>query len=138
MMLIPRRNDFDLWDDIFDDPFFTRHENKVMKTDIKEHENCYDLSVDLPGFEKENIKIDLQDGYLTINAKMDQENSDEEKGTFIRRERYYGECSRSFFVGEDINEEDINASFKNGILKVIIPKKNLEEVKKEKKYINID
>ena len=141
MMLVPRRN-FDLFDDFFDDPFFKGGERPnqplMMKTDIREDENNYIIDVDLPGFEKENIKIALEDGYLTINAKMDTSNNEEKKGKFIKRERYVGECSRSFFVGEDVKEEDIKASFKNGILTLDVPKVNEEEKKSEKKFITID
>lgn len=136
MMLVPR-NDFDLFDDIFRDPFFTRNENKMMKTDIRENKDNYVIDVDLPGFDKKDIKIDVTDGYLTINAKVGNEANDKEKGKYIRKERYYGECSRSFYVGEDVKSDDIKASFKNGILSLELPK--VEESKKapEKKYIEI-
>ncbi len=136
MMLVPR-NDFDLFDDIFRDPFFTRNENKMMKTDIRENKDNYVIDVDLPGFDKKDIKIDVTDGYLTINAKVSNEANDKEKGKYIRKERYYGECSRSFYVGEDVKSDDIKASFKNGILSLELPK--VEESKKapEKKYIEI-
>ena len=135
-MLVPR-NDFDLFDDIFRDPFFTRNENKMMKTDIRENKDNYVIDVDLPGFDKKDIKIDVTDGYLTINAKVSNEANDKEKGKYIRKERYYGECSRSFYVGEDVKSDDIKASFKNGILSLELPK--VEESKKapEKKYIEI-
>ena len=136
MMLVPR-NDFDLFDDIFRDPFFTRNENKMMKTDIRENKDNYVIDVDLPGFDKKDIKIDVTDGYLTINAKVSNEANDKEKGKYIRKERYYGECSRSFYVGEGVKSDDIKASFKNGILSLELPK--VEESKKapEKKYIEI-
>ena len=137
MMMIPRRNDFDLWDDLFKDPFFNNHESKVMRTDIKENDNNYDIVIDLPGYEKEDIKIDIEDGYLNISAKMD-ESKDESNSKFVRRERYFGECSRSFYVGNDITEDDIKAKFKNGTLNIYIPKKELESKKEEKKYISID
>lgn len=140
MMLMPRKN-FDLLDDFFEDPFFHRepvptHINQLMKTDIRENENSYIMDVDLPGFEKENIKIDLENGYLNIHAKMDNSKNEEEKGKFIKRERYFGECSRSFYVGEDIKEEEIKAAFNNGILTLEVPKKS-EEKEQEKKYIDI-
>ena len=134
MMIVPRRN-YDLFDDFFDDPFFAkteRHPMPMMKTDIREGENNYIIDVDLPGFEKENIKIDVEDGYLNINASMNTKDDQEEKGKFIRRERYSGECSRSFYVGEDIK-----ASFKNGILSLEIPKVDPEKELPEKKYIEI-
>lgn len=137
MMLVPRNN-FDLFDDIFGDQFFFKNENKIMKTDIRERKDSYIIDIDLPGFNKENIKIDVTDGYLTINAKMSSENNKEEKKEkFVRRERYFGECSRSFYVGENVEPEDIKASFKNGILSLEISKKEEKEKLPEKKYIEI-
>jgi len=137
MMLVPRRNSFDLFDDFFDDGFFPKKQRNLMRTDIKEKKNEYVIDIDLPGFSKENINLSLKNGYLDVSAKVEQNNDDEEESKFVRRERFYGECSRSFYVGEDITEEDINAEFKNGILKIEIPKK--EEVKKadETKQIEI-
>ena len=141
MMIVPRKN-FDLFDDFFDDPFFHKEERHphpmpMMKTDSRENEKNYIIDVDLPGFEKENIKIDVEDGYLNINASMNSSEDEEEKGKFIRRERYSGECSRSFYVGEDVESEDIKATFKNGILTLEVPK--VEDKKKlpDKKYIEI-
>jgi len=135
MMLVPRRK-FDLFDDFFnDDDFFSRKQPSLMKTDIREKKDKYLIDVDLPGFEKENIKLSLNDGYLEISAKVEKEdNSDEEK--MVRQERFYGECSRSFYVGDEIKEEDINAEFKNGILKIEIPKKE-EKKLPETKQIEI-
>ena len=134
---MPRR-DFDLFgDDFFRDDFFKSEKNNLMKTDIKETENSYILDIDLPGYKKEDIKVDLTDGYLTINAKTSNEKEDKEKGKFVRRERFMGECSRSFYVGEDIKEEEIKASFKNGILNLEVPKEKPEEKKSDKKYIEI-
>ena len=133
MMLVPRRGNFDLFDDFFDEDFFPRKEKNLMKTDIKEDKNRYLLDIDLPGFEKENINLSLKDGYLNISAetKKEEKNNDEK---MVRRERFYGKCSRSFYVGDNIKEEDIQAEFKNGILKVIVPKKeeipNNETIKK--------
>ena len=123
MMMIPRRKDFDILEDIFKDPIFNVDESKIMKTDIKEHENNYSIVVDLPGYNKEDIKVSVEDGYLTIHATMNSENEEKEKGKFVRRERYFGECSRSFYVGDDITTEDIKASYKNGALKLEVPKK---------------
>ena len=111
MMMIPRRNDFDLFDDMFSDPFFTGSESRVMKTDIKEKKDKYVIDMDLPGYEKEDIKIEIQDGYLTVHAKANKAETDKEEGKYVRKERYYGECSRSFYVGEDVTEEDIKAKF---------------------------
>lgn len=138
MMLIPRRNDFDLLDEMFGDPFFSRNESKMMKTDIKENEHNYVIDVDLPGYEKENIKIDVENGYLTIHATMNSENEEKEKGKFLRRERYFGECSRSFYVGEEVKPEDIKASFKNGTLSLELPKEEEKKELPEKKYIPIE
>ena len=137
MMLMPRR-DFDLFgDDFFRDDFFKGEKNNLMKTDIKETENSYVLDIDLPGYKKEDIKVEITDGYLTINAKTSHEENDEEKGKYVRRETFMGECSRTFYVGEDVKEEEIKASFKNGILNLEVPKENPEEKKPEKKYIEI-
>lgn len=127
MMLVPRRGNFDLFDDFFDeDEFIPKREKNLMKTDIKEDKNRYLLDIDLPGFEKENINLSLKDGYLNVSAetKKEEKNNDEK---MVRRERFYGKCSRSFYVGDNIREEDIHAEFKNGILKVEVPKK--EEIK---------
>ena len=138
MMLVPRKKDFDLFDDMFDDPFFTRNDNKMMKTDIKENDNNFELEVDLPGFNKDNIKMTIDDGYLTINAKQETNNDEkDEHGKYVRRERYYGECSRSFYVGDDVKPEDITANFKNGILTLEVPKVENKGKLPEKKYIEI-
>lgn len=138
MMMIPRRHDFDLFDDMFRDPFFNESESKLMKTDIKEKKDKYLIDIDLPGYDKDNIKIEIQDGYLTIHASINKENDDEEKGKYVRKERYVGECSRSFYVGEDIKEEDIKAKFKNGTLTLEIPKKEEKKQLSDKKYIPIE
>ena len=139
MMLVPRK-DFDVFDNFFDDPFFRREKSvhPLMKTDIKETDKSYIINMDLPGFDKKDIQIDVENGYLNINAKSDTSNKEEEEeGKFIRRERYYGECSRSFYIGEDFCEDDIKATFKNGILSLDIPKVKEEEKKEEKKFIEI-
>ena len=128
MMMIPRRRDFDLLDDMFGDVFFNEGESKLMKTDIKEKKDEYIIDIDLPGYEKEGIKLNIQDGYLTVHATVNKEEKDEEKGKFVRKERYSGECSRSFYVGENVTENEIKAKFKNGTLTIEIPKK---EEKKE-------
>ncbi|HIT71963.1 MAG TPA: Hsp20/alpha crystallin family protein [Candidatus Scatovivens faecipullorum] len=129
-MMIPRkRNDFDLFDEMFGmDPFFERRDAKLMKTDIKEKGDKYIIDIDLPGYDKENIDLEIEDGYLKVSAKVDKniDESDEEE-KYIHQERFYGECSRSFYIGKNIKEEDIKASFKKGILTLTIPK---EEQKK--------
>ena len=137
MMLVPRRNSFDLFDDFFDDGFFTRKEKNLMKTDIKETKDKFLLDIDLPGFEKNNIDLSLNNGYLNISAKVEKEDESNEEEKFVRRERFSGECSRSFYVGDNIKEDDIKAEFKNGILKIEVPKKEIIENKNEKKQIEI-
>jgi len=112
-----------------------------MKTDIKEHEHGYELEVSLPGYKKEDIHAELKDGYLTIQAATTKNNDqkDEKTGNYIRRERYSGSCSRSFYVGKDITQEDIKAKYENGILVLAIPKKDQKKVEaEEKKYIAIE
>ena len=139
MMMIPRRkNEFDLLGEMFEDPFFTEHESKIMKTDIKEKKDKYLIDVELPGYEKENIKIDVEDGYLTVHAEIDSNKEEKEEGKFVRKERYVGSCSRSFYVGTEIQAEDIKASFKNGMLKIEVPKKEEKKELPEKRYIQID
>ena len=142
-MLLPRTNTLNsifgesLFDDFFEDfarPMRTvsRYNNTagIMRTDVKESDTGYELDIDLPGCKKENVKAELKNGYLTINA--------DENGKYIRRERYYGTCSRSFYVGEDVQQEDIKARFEDGILKVTVPKKEAKPVIEESKYIPIE
>ena len=139
MMMIPRRsNSFDLIEEMFSDPFFRERESKIMKTDIREKEDAYLIDVDLPGFEKENIKMEIENGYLTIVATTDTNKEEKEDGKYVRKERYYGSCARSFYVGEDIVEDDIKASFRNGTLRVEVPKKDVKKERPEKKYIRIE
>ena len=131
MMLMPKIFD----DDFFRNDFFDRKDRmnfNLMKTDIREDDKSYLLEVDLPGYSKDDIKIDITDGYLTINAKVEKEDNDENKN-YVRRERFTGEVSRSFYVGDDIKEEEVKASFKNGILTLEVPKLSLEDKKKDKK-----
>lgn len=112
--------------------------SSFMSTDIKEHENNYELNLELPGFKKEEIQAELKDGYLVINATHNETNDgEEENGKFIRKERYSGSYQRSFYVG-DITQEDIKATFENGILKLDIPKKEPFPSVEEKKYISIE
>ena len=136
MMLMPRRNNFDLFDDFFGDDFFNKKENGLMKSDIKETKDKYIIEMDLPGYSKDNINISLNDGYLSISAKVEKEENDSDEEKYVRKERFYGECSRSFYVGDNIEESDINAEFKNGILKIDVPKKE-DKKEKETKYIEI-
>ena len=124
-----------VFDDLFYDTFMSRSSNN-MRTDIIEKENEYELSMELPGFNKEDIRMELKDGYLMISANKNTDNEvKDDKGHVIRRERYQGNCSRSFYVG-DVKEEDIKASFTNGELKVSLPKSNVKHAE-EKKYIEI-
>ena len=121
MMMIPRKHDFDLFDDVFGDSFFNEGASRLMKTDIKEKKNEYIIDIDLPG-----------------HASVNKEENDEEKGRFVRKERYSGSCSRSFYVGEDITEEEIKAKFKNGTLTIAVPKKEDKKELPSKKYIEIE
>ena len=129
-----------LFDDFFDDdfsmfpaltgrnPLYGKHAKNLMKTEVRETENTYELDIDLPGFKKDEISIDLKDGYLSISAAkgLDRDQEDK-KGKYIRQERYAGACSRSFFVGEGVEPKDVSAKFEDGILKISLPK----QVKKE-------
>lgn len=143
MMMMPRRNfGLDLFDEMFKDPFFSRTSSKqqpaMMKTDIQEKDGNYLMDIDLPGFSKENINAELQNGYMTITAKKDESNdTKDEDGNYIHRERYTGSCSRTFYVGEGITEEDIQASFKDGILHLAIPKDEPKKLENQKRLISI-
>ncbi len=137
MMMLPRGNEFDLLGEMFRDPFFTERETKIMKTDIRENENQYLIDIDLPGYNKEDIKIEVEEGYLTVQAEINSHKEEKENDTFVRRERYKGNCSRSFYVGKDVKSEEIKATFKNGILALEVPKKEAEKELPEKKYIQI-
>ena len=138
-----------VFDDFFDCPFYDdraekklygHHAANLMKTDIQEHEDGYTLEMDLPGFKKEEIQIELNNGYMTISAAkgLDEDEKDKKSGKYIRRERYTGSCQRSFYVGEDVTEEDIKAEFKHGILKLFIPKKEAKPAVEQKKYVSIE
>ena len=139
-------NLFDDWMDFpFDDDFFGRknplygkHAKNMMKTDVRETDSGYELDIDLPGFKKDEISAQLKDGYLTISAAKGLDKDEKEKdGKYIRRERYAGTMSRSFYVGEGVEQDDIHAKYENGILKLSIPKKDAKEVE-QKKYISIE
>lgn len=137
-MMMPRRNGVDLFDEVFNDPFFGRKESKLMKTDIREKEGEYVLDIDLPGFSKDDIKIDLNEGYLTVSASKTEETEEKDKhDKFLHKERFVGECSRSYYVGEGLKEENIRANFKNGTLQIAFPKEEPKELENEKKYIPI-
>lgn len=159
-MLMPSlfNESFDLMDRFCDDPWFGfddrafknlekklygHRAKNVMNTDIRERDDGYEMTIDLPGFSKDEISVDLQNGYLVISAAKgldkDEAKSEEEakKGNYIRRERYAGSCQRSFYVGDAITHEDVKASFRHGILSITIPKKDAKQVE-EKKYIAIE
>ena len=136
-----------LFDDFFSDPFelvvpqgrnplYGKHAKNLMRTDVRETEGTYELDVDLPGFKKEEVKLQLKDGCLTISAEksLDKDETDK-RGKLIRQERYSGACSRSFYVGETVEPSQISAKFENGILQISIPK---EEQKKLPKQASID
>ena len=159
-MLMPSlfHDDFSLLDGFFRDPWFDYDDKEfknmekklyghraknIMNTDIKESDNEYEMEIDLPGFSKDEITVELNDGYLTVSAakgmSKDEAESEEEakKGNYIRRERYSGSCQRSFYVGDAITQDEIKASFKHGILKLLIPKKDEKQVE-AKQYIAIE
>ena len=138
-MMIPRRNGngLDIFDEVFADPFFGEKENKIMKTDLKEKDGKYMLEIDVPGYDKEDIKIELQDGYLTVSAEKNEEKEDKH-AKYLKRERFTGMCSRSYYVGDNLKEEDIKANFKNGILQLTFPKEVARKEDEETKYITID
>ena len=149
MMLVPaRKNDFfnDFLSDPFDMGFFGGRPQQakqpmpsMMKTDIKETDKAYELDIDLPGFKKENVHAELQDGYLTVAASTESENEEKaENGTYLRKERFTGSCRRSFYVGEEISEDDIRAKFEDGILRIVVPKKELPAPEDAKKLISIE
>lgn len=123
MKLLPGFTAFDdVFENMFSDPFFKGNSN-YMRTDVKEVDDNYVLDMELPGFNKDNIQIQLKDGYLNISATKSTNNDEtDSQGNIIRQERYSGSCSRSFFVGEDIKPEDIKASYDNGELKISLPK----------------
>jgi HSP20 family molecular chaperone IbpA len=117
----------------------TANTNGLMQTDVKEHENAYEITMNLPGFKKEDVKGEIKDGYLTITASTNTNNDEKDKeGKFIRRERYSGTCSRSFYVGEDVTQDEIKAKFVDGVLKVAIPKKESKPQVEKSKFISIE
>ena len=155
-MLLARNNN--VFDTFFGDPWFSdpwfddreiqkaqkklygHNEKKLMLTDIKESDKGYELEMDLPGFKKEEIKASLENGYLIISAEkgLEQDEKDNEGKKYIRRERYTGSCQRAFYVGDEIEQGDIKASFKHGILRLDIPKKQPKPQVEENKFISIE
>ena len=153
-MMMPSIFNENLFDDFMSDfPFFDdrdlrRTERKLyghrakqlMKTDIKETDDAYEVEMDLPGFRKEDIKVSLENGYLTVSAEkgLDKNEKDDKTGRYLRRERYSGACERSFYVGDQLTEQDIKGQFKHGILKLLVPKKDMSSIEDQKTYIPIE
>ena len=152
-MLMPSIFNDNLFDNFFDFPFYDdraerqaekklygHHAANLMKTDIKEKKDGYDLEMDLPGFKKDEVKVELNNGYLTVSAAkgLDEDDKDKETGKYIRRERYSGSASRSFYVGEAVRQEDIKAKFENGTVKFIVPKEEEKKAIDDKHYIAIE
>ena len=152
-MLTPSIFGENLFDDFFDDvPFFDnraenqiekklygRHAHNVMKTDIKETDDNYELIVDLPGFKKEDVKLDLDNGYLTISAQRNEELDDKDnEGRYKRQERATGSCARSFYVGKELEPKDISAKFETGILTLHLPKAEAKKLEPKQTLIEIE
>ena len=146
-MLMPSIFGESLFDDFFEDfanparnlVRYNTPTTNIMRTDVKESASGYELDIDLPGYKKEDVKAELKDGYLTIHAETKSNQDEKDKdGKYIRRERYYGSCSRSFYVGKDITQDEIKAKFEDGILKVAVPKKEAKPAIEDSKYITIE
>ena len=138
-MLMPSIFGESLLDDFFDDSFRRFNSGELMRTDIKETDQGYELTMNMPGVRKEDVKAELKDGYLTIGASVNKNNDQkDQEGRYIRRERYSGSCSRSFYVGENVKQEDIKARFEDGTLKLAVPKKEAKPAVEEKNYISIE
>ena len=140
-MLMPSIFGENLFDDFFNLPFgyYTTSTSDLMKTDIKDADDHYEITMNLPGIKKENVKAELKDGYMTIHVSSNTNNDEkDENGKYIRRERFSGNCSRSFYVGDQVTEEDIKAKFENGTLTMIVPKKEAQPQVENKKYIAIE
>ncbi|MDO5349530.1 MAG: Hsp20/alpha crystallin family protein [Lachnospiraceae bacterium] len=142
-MLMPSIFGENLFDDFFGYPFrghrYETNTTELMKTDIKDTDQAYEITMNLPGVKKEDVSAELKDGYLTINATSNSENNEkDDKGKYIRRERFSGSCSRSFYVGDAMTQEDIKAKFENGTLKLMVPKKEAQPAVENKKYISIE
>ena len=151
-MLVPSIFSDNFFDDFFEFPFiddraeknaerklYGHHVANLMKTDIKEFDDKYEVEIDLPGFKKDEVQVELKDGYLVVSAEkgLDEDEKDKKSGKYLRRERYAGSCQRSFYVGEGVKQEDLKAAFNNGILTVAVPKEVQKPVE-EKQYITIE
>ena len=140
-MLMPSIFGENLLDDFFDFPFrrYSTNTASLMNTDIKDTDHGYGITMNLPGVKKEDVKAELKNGYLTISAVSgNSKDEKDDQGRYIRRERYSGSCSRSFYVGDQLTEEDIKAKFENGTLTMTIPKKEEKPAVENKKYISIE
>lgn len=145
LMFMPSLFGENLLDDFFDVPGFrsfsqpAKAPQNIMHTDVKEKDNGFEIAMNLPGFKKENVQAELKDGYLTVTASTNTSNdTKDEDGRYIRRERYSGSCSRRFYVGEQITEEDIKARFEDGVLKIDVPKVEAKPIEDTKRYIAIE
>ena len=117
---------------------YGKHSRNMMKTDVRETDNSYELDIDLPGFKKDEIKVELDNGYLSISAAKGLDKDEEKKdGKYIRRERYAGAMNRTFYVGDNLTQQDIQAKFEDGILKISVPKKDVQQIE-QNKYIAIE
>lgn len=135
MLRYPLLHDFDLFDDVFGEPTFTN--DTIMRTDVQETGDTYTLKMDLPGFNREDIRVSLQNGNLSICARREQnDEKKDDKGNILRQERFYGSCSRTFYVGKDVKESDIRASYNDGTLTLTVPKETKKELK-DTHYIEI-
>ena len=138
MKFYPGYKAFDLFDDLFNDNYASKAPANLLKTDITEKNGYYELNMEVPGIHKEDIQLELKDGYLKVTATRNSNNEEkDDQGRIVRQERFSGSCSRSFYVGDAVTEEDIKASFENGTLKMTIPKKEAKAVP-EKKFISIE
>lgn len=122
-----------------DKALYGKHAKNLMKTDVKETDEGYEIDMDLPGFKKDEIKMELKDGVLTVSAQksLDKDEQDKE-GKYVRRERYAGNLSRSFYVGENVSEADIHARYENGILSFQVPKEEKKTVEEKRHYVSIE
>ena len=140
-MLMPSIFGENLLDDFFGEPFggYDYSESGLMTTDVKDTDKGYEVTMNMPGVKKEDVKAELKDGYLTVTAQQNTNKDEKDKeGNYIRKERYSGSCQRSFYVGEGVKQEDLKAAFNNGILTVAVPKEAEKPAEEEKKYITIE
>ncbi len=152
MAMFPALMNDTMFSDLFDDPFFEGWRNMdraaacdpnmsagMMSTDVRETDKGYMVDIDMPGFKKDDISLDLQNGYLTVSAHRNSSHEDkDDNGRWLRRERYAGSCSRSFYVGEDVKDSDIHASYKDGTLCLEMPKSEAQQQVETKHQIAIE